>query len=298
VSSVTQQGPDPFRFFFNVPNVTLDGIKYRLDAKDLVSTRTIAFPAPDTSQFQTVTVGGVEGDITPAGGTLILKSGVLDNTDNYNECRLDVPAGALSSPAHVSIHEVAAPNNPGTVPPALGSRFALTPNPHEAFEILPKGLPFNLPVLFKLMYIADGDRLLGTTFDINQAQAFTHDGYEWKPMDAAHDKLKHTFTAHLAHLSLYGVFPSLPLDAVDFRPPQKIITPNGDGINDTLEFGNLDPETVIDIFDVNGRRVRHMQGMFVWDGRDDSGNIVESGVYIYQFKKDGKVVSGVVAVAK
>ena len=32
----------------------------------------------------------------------------------------------------------------------------------------------------------------------------------------------------------------------------------------------------------------------LWDGRDDSGNVVESGVYIYQYKVDGQRISGLI----
>jgi flagellar hook assembly protein FlgD len=90
-----------------------------------------------------------------------------------------------------------------------------------------------------------------------------------------------------------------PLAAQDFRPPQRIITPNSNGPNAALVFQNVTSSTSIDIFDENGRRVRHMQGVFSWNGQDDSGRVVESGVYIYQVKDgNGNTVSGVVAVAK
>ena len=83
---------------------------------------------------------------------------------------------------------------------------------------------------------------------------------------------------------------------------EKVITPNGDGINDELNFsfGDLTQSVDVDIFDVNGHRVRSLASPnnLKWDGRDDSGKVVESGVYIYQYTVDGKRVSGLVAVAK
>ena len=36
----------------------------------------------------------------------------------------------------------------------------------------------------------------------------------------------------------------------------------------------------------------------IWSGEDEDGNIVESGIYIYQIKVDGKVISGTILVAK
>jgi flagellar hook assembly protein FlgD len=69
-----------------------------------------------------------------------------------------------------------------------------------------------------------------------------------------------------------------------------------------LVFSFFDPvaSVRVEIFDVNGRRVRSLTGVGTvpWDGTDDSGDIVESGVYIYQYTDSGKRISGVVAVAK
>ena len=98
---------------------------------------------------------------------------------------------------------------------------------------------------------------------------------------------------------LVGLLFCRPLAAQDFRPPQRIITPNGDGINDTLDFKNVTSATSINIYDENGRKVRHMQGVASWNGQDDDGHVVPSGVYIYQVNDgNGNIVSGIVAVAK
>jgi hypothetical protein len=41
-------------------------------------------------------------------------------------------------------------------------------------------------------------------------------------------------------------------------------------------------------------------GVITWDGKDDGGQLVESGIYIYQIKlkASGKIISGTVVVAK
>jgi GTP-binding protein len=61
--------------------------------------------------------------------------------------------------------------------------------------------------------------------------------------------------------------------------------------------GAQDGDTV-NIYDVNGRRVRELRGNSTWDGRDDDNMIVESGLYIYQIKRAGKIISGTIVVAK
>jgi hypothetical protein len=86
----------------------------------------------------------------------------------------------------------------------------------------------------------------------------------------------------------------------------KIITPNGDGINDVANFIFTNPnnETVEGmIFDLSGSVVKdglvqNSDTSLIWDGRDDSGSCVSGKVYMYQIKIGGKVFNGTVVVAK
>ncbi len=86
----------------------------------------------------------------------------------------------------------------------------------------------------------------------------------------------------------------------------KIITPNGDGINDVANFifTSPDNETVEGmIFDLSGSVVRDnlptsSSTSLTWDGRDNSGSVVSGKVYIYQIKIGDKVFNGTVVLAK
>ncbi len=73
-------------------------------------------------------------------------------------------------------------------------------------------------------------------------------------------------------------------------------TPNGDGINDqaqiTYTLLRLTKEVPLsaEIYDLNGRRVRQLRGetgtsalyQLAWDGRDDGGEMVAPGLYIFR----------------
>lgn len=93
-------------------------------------------------------------------------------------------------------------------------------------------------------------------------------------------------------------------------------SPNGDGINDRVEFGlqlyllTTEVEVRVDIYDLAGRRVRRLGPLMygagsmtlTWDGRDEEGDLVAPGVYVYQLSAEsdtdeGKVRTGSVAVA-
>jgi immune inhibitor A len=62
----------------------------------------------------------------------------------------------------------------------------------------------------------------------------------------------------------------------------------------------------VDIFDVEGNLVRRLEGSgetldngtALWDGRDERGNIVEGGLYMYVVESTGEKASGVVALRR
>lgn len=85
------------------------------------------------------------------------------------------------------------------------------------------------------------------------------------------------------------------------RAPQRFLTPNrGDGVNDTALFGPEASEA--EIFDVMGRSVRTLVrsgGVLSWDGRNQQGEIVESGVYVARvLMTDGERTTQSFAVVK
>ena len=84
----------------------------------------------------------------------------------------------------------------------------------------------------------------------------------------------------------------------DLRVEPRTFTPNGDGVNDRVNFDfnllqltNEAPLTV-SVFDLSGRllRVVHDRGQksgrlnFSWDGRDDDGQLVPPGIYLYRIE--------------
>ncbi len=91
----------------------------------------------------------------------------------------------------------------------------------------------------------------------------------------------------------------------------RLITPG-----DTVENGRAlfetdyagEPRPSLGIFDLRGRKVREVSTMnpravacgwqFAWDGRDDNGDIVLPGVYVYQWAEGETVTKGAIVVAR
>ncbi|MFA5140217.1 MAG: gliding motility-associated C-terminal domain-containing protein [Elusimicrobiota bacterium] len=88
--------------------------------------------------------------------------------------------------------------------------------------------------------------------------------------------------------------------------PTKTFTPNGDGVNDTVEIFFENPADEVasgDVFDLTGTRVaglRHgtTSGSLVWDGKDASGRPARTGVYVYQVRVGAETANGTVILAR
>lgn len=86
----------------------------------------------------------------------------------------------------------------------------------------------------------------------------------------------------------------------------KVITPNGDGLNDfvVFRFNNPQASSVAgQVFDVRGAKIADMTagsqvaGSLVWDGKS-GGRAVPRGVYVYQIEAEGKTFNGTIVVIR
>ncbi|MBI1929482.1 T9SS type A sorting domain-containing protein, partial [Candidatus Poribacteria bacterium] len=78
--------------------------------------------------------------------------------------------------------------------------------------------------------------------------------------------------------------------------------PSGDASDRTIfhvQTRGDDVTFTIEIYDLTGRRIRTLRnGLNVWDGADESGQVAEGGVYIYQIHAGDEVISGTVVVVR
>jgi hypothetical protein len=88
----------------------------------------------------------------------------------------------------------------------------------------------------------------------------------------------------------------------------RIVTPNGDALNDVIFFRFDDVLSGLPIessvFDVHGAKVGSLRidssddTLLTWDGRDLSGNLMPAGIYIYMIEIGKSRATGTVVVAR
>lgn len=267
-------------------------IRYRISACG-VNGFSATWPS-DGSLFEVGVTRGCSQMLGAKGGRITLYDGDPDNGDTY----VEFPAGALDGDCDVSITELDPSDD--SIPP--GNYPAVTKRPFSVFRFEPSGTVFRKPARLSLKFPDnDNDGFVDDTlYADGTLKVMWWDGFEWRVVGTSIDQKMALASGYTKHFSLYAVFPVAALADDDYRPKEKIITPaSADGSNDFAVFGAIGPGDTINIFDVTGRRVRQLKNdNTIWDGKDENGNIVESGLYVYQIKVPGKMINGTIAVAK
>ncbi|MCB4791986.1 MAG: gliding motility-associated C-terminal domain-containing protein [Elusimicrobia bacterium] len=142
------------------------------------------------------------------------------------------------------------------------------------------------------------------TLGSSYAGVFWHNGVNWAYIGGTPDNgdiiVK---TPYMGSYQLRKVFGSTEFRILNLWP--KIITPNNDGINDAFNctFENPTSNSVsAAIYDLSGAHVAGFSSLtdawFIWDGKDEHGDRVSPGIYLYQVKCGTKVSNGTVVVAR
>jgi hypothetical protein len=133
---------------------------------------------------------------------------------------------------------------------------------------------------------------------------------EWQILGGRIDSLNNWVSVNLNQLSKFALFAAVPpLDGVkwSYNP----FSPNGDGIADTTTIsiniaGETGAQVKLEIFDYTAKLIRtlvHEQAgsghiSILWDGKDENGDYVSIGPYIYQVTVGKEIRNGVLVVAR
>ncbi len=142
----------------------------------------------------------------------------------------------------------------------------------------------------------------------DQMSVYWNNSNRWMQLYGKVDTSRQTMTLNTVYLGSYQLRAVERVQAFSFDTAgisNRLITPNGDGKNDAVVFtfdNPRDSSVTGKILDLKGARVADMSAgpvsnSLMWDGRSQ-GNVVASGVYIYQLEAEGKILNGTVAVIK
>lgn len=284
-----------YRFRAEIPaaKVTTEGLDYYMEAVDeQANTTNTKTNAILVNPSVTKSIGSPGGDIA-----------LLDGNPEDGDVLLTLPAHSLEGSKSITFRQIW---KTGEIP--AGKSEGAGEGPLMVFEISPYMKLSRLSRLDLLYLDLNNNGLVeltdGTETAVNEKDLalFWWDNFEWRYLGGAVDTVQNTVSSYITHFGVFGLFPATGLTREAFRPKERIITPNNDGINDVLYFGGMNGSVSIEIFNAAGRLVRSISDVCEWDGKDGRGRVVESGVYIYQarFRLNGReeMISGSTAIAR
>lgn len=100
----------------------------------------------------------------------------------------------------------------------------------------------------------------------------------------------------VVHLDLYNL--GVDITSGGYATPNPFTPTTGQKTFFNFYLKNIASPFVVKIYTLRGRLIRTLTGTREWDGRNDSGQWVEGGLYLYQISAEGKRVSGTVVLIK
>jgi hypothetical protein len=254
---------------------------------------------------------GTPGVVTEGGKYEVIQkklSRIVSGTilDNGNVI-LEIPPDAIDGEVVISII-------PKPTPPGLNVVDGTT------YEFGPHGFVFKKGVRLTFKYDdSDQDgKVDGTNIHEGNIGIFYYDGWDWLWVSSTKvDGAKNTVSATIDHFSIYALGeggPDFAEDLVeDLILTHNPCSPKGDGYATQFQFRTSKElvEVTLKIYDTLGDLVRIVADgekhwgpdiVIPWDGRDEAGNIVKNGIYIYQIHVKGggekKTITKAIGVVK
>ena len=174
--------------------------------------------------------------------------------------------------------------------------------PDDSFKLLTKGV-------LKLYYTKAGAAITpSAATDAKAVSMYFYNGSRWLQMFGSVNEAARSVqlqTTLLGRYQLRTTERNGGFSADQAGLTNRLITPNGDGKNDTMVFIFDNPqeqEVKGRIYDLRGALVATMKpgpvgNSVIWDAKA-GGQTVPGGVYIYQIESQGKVYNGTVAVIR
>jgi flagellar hook assembly protein FlgD len=129
-------------------------------------------------------------------------------------------------------------------------------------------------------------------------------GNRWQLLSGTVDTVNKTVTVIVNHFSVYRLLVYMPATS---NLKTVIVYPNqykpGEAVNGTVKFQGLMANSTIRIYNVIGELIRTIEvtasnGTAEWNGRNEEGRPVGSGIYIYVVTCDSEKATGKIAIVR
>lgn len=251
------------------------GITYQIWASDGLN-------ATNTQNYQIEVSLTTIGTITQEGGTVT----IVDGNPQDGETSIIIPESQVAVEGTVSITQKAIEE----APESSGNFLIQSDTPAVFYEFKAPQSEFTQQITITMLYLDldnDGkedttgvDELTLKVFYWNEVKK------EWELIGGVIDPIKNTITIKVTHLSQFAIFPSKKPAAN--RLSKVFVYPNPYYANrhHQLTFAELTKDVTIRIFNIAGELVRTLEKEDPgqeknWDLRNDAGEKVASGIYIY-----------------
>lgn len=297
VSTKSKTG-DTYLFEISSGNVNPPGIDYYIQAKSNSGVTVVPNGAP--ASFFTVNILGtvVQPVDSSKDATVILPSeqGALGTTSLF------IPAFALPGSKSIGIEsktlgdiiadgqQPAAPTSEitNTEPAAIYDLYTLDAAGNKI------SVSFSKKATLTLRYFQSTIDSVG--LDAARLRVYRWSGTNWIRLGGTVDTQKQVVMVQTDHLSRYALFETSTdfLSQTSSKLKQVVRSTFFPHLGEVLEFVVDSPPagTSLNIYTAKGSPVRSLTDTLIWDGKNDSGDTVESGLYIYQLQLEGKKISG------
>ena len=292
-------------FYISLPQFsdTDTSVSYqiKIDLKDDSGNTSYAYwPSSDTSKFNTSQITSVASKVIGvSGGTVELDSG---NQKKGNSV-ITIQPGTFTSDVKVFIEEFN-PNDDIFLSAAT-SKTKSSQERIRAYGIRTEPVieTFSIPLTVQL---SNDTQLATQKFELKYRKDNSTAWNKAKKIkiDSIDTSQKLLF-AKVTQTGQYMIFAATNLTDNDYRPENRVRVKSRISSYGGFKFNNLKDGDSVKIYTTTGKKIAEltsgdMEG-FEWKGRkgtNNSGDWAPSGIYIYQIKVNGKIISGTIVFAK
>ena len=273
-------------FFIQLPDFleSNTNVDYQIviDFRDEQGTiiKTVTFPSGTESQHAELT-DTVTKDVTAsAGGVVEFNSG----NQQYESSKLEIAPNALSTDAQIIIKQL-----------PIEDYISSTEQMAALYQVY--SIPDNIEILSPIK--ATFYYGLNPTSNKFVLKYKKQDSDNWKDISISNTDLQNkTVMAYISSLGYYGIFEKVKEEDKNYRPKKRVVVKG----RDVFRFNGLQQGDSVKIYNTSGKKVKEISSGdaegFKWDGKKDNGDYASSGIYVYQIKVKGKLISGTIAFVK